>query len=509
MNKKQVLCILSLLTLNALATTRVVCVGDSITAGYGMPKEKRATHSYPSVLASLLGNGYDVSNLGASGRTLLRDEEKAWIKTSHPAKFQELKPDVIIFMLGTNDSKMDHWKNKRNFERDLKTFIEDFRKIKSDVKIYLCLPPPAFNRKTKQLSSGEGISGVRILNEVIPLIRKVADEHDIPIIDLNTPLMGYPEDFPDGVHPNEQGAAYIAKVVDENIKPAVSKRSSEKDDIVPKKYKPTLEDVSYGPHERNKLDFWKADSEKPTPLVLYIHGGGWGGGSKESNSGPSLGLFKEGVSYVSINYRLARKGNVLPCSLHDAARALQFVRYKAKEWNVDPDRIVINGGSAGGCSGLWLAYHDDLADPDSEDPVARQSTRIAAAGVISAQSTLDPWVIKERIGPSAAGHSMIWASVGAKNSKDVFINWERYKDLAFECSPINHVSKEDPPVWLLYGNDEPVPVKSKGIHHAEFGRMLKNKCEEVGLECELSIGSQKNRDDRIDQFFRLIFNLDE
>ena len=279
------------------------------------------------------------------------------------------------------------------------------------------------------------------------------------------------------------------------------------DTSVPKKYPPSLENISYGPHERNKLDFWKADSETPTPLFLYIHGGGWGAGSKESNKGPSLGLLKEGVSYVSINYRLARGDNVLPCSLHDAARALQFIRYKAKEWNIDPDRIVVSGGSAGGCSSLWLAYHDDLADLDSDDPVARQSTRVLAAGVISAQSTIDPWIIKDRIGPSAAAHSMIWASVGAKDPEDVFTNWDLYKDLAFECSPMNHVSKDDPPVWLLYGNDMPTPVKSKGIHHAEFGRMLKNKCDEVGVECELSIGTQKERDERIDQFFRSILNM--
>lgn len=279
--------------------------------------------------------------------------------------------------------------------------------------------------------------------------------------------------------------------------------------VTKKLFKPTLRDVAYGPHERHKLDFWKAESETPTPLYLYIHGGGWGGGNKESNSGPSLGLFKEGVSYVSINYRLARKENVLPCSLHDAARALQFVRSKAEAWNIDPDQIVVNGGSAGGCSSLWLAFHDDLADPDNDDPVARQSTRVMAAAVISAQSTLDPWVIKERIGPSAAAHSMIWASVGAGNSQDVFDRWETFKDLSYECSPINHVTPDDPPVWLLYGNNEPTPVKSKGIHHAEFGRMLKKKCDDVGVKCDLSVGTQKERDERIDQFFREILNLQQ
>jgi len=165
--------------------------------------------------------------------------------------------------------------------------------------------------------------------------------------------------------------------------------------ITKKKFEPTIRDVAYGPHERNKLDFWKAESETPTPLVFYIHGGGWGSGSKEKNEGPHLNLLKKGVSYVSINYRLARGENKLPCSLVDAARALQFVRSKAKEWNIDPDRIIATGGSAGGCSGLWLAFHDDMANPSSEDLVERESTRLLAAAVIWAQTTLDAMLIQK------------------------------------------------------------------------------------------------------------------
>jgi hypothetical protein len=187
--------------------------------------------------------------------------------------------------------------------------------------------------------------------------------------------------------------------------------------VSPKKYLPTFGNVAYGPDERNKLDFWHAKSDAPTPLVFYIHGGGWGGGSKESNKGPFLNLLDEGVSYVSINYRLARGENVLPCSLHDAARALQFVRSKADEWNIDKDRIIVTGGSAGGCSSLWLTFHDDLAEPDSVDPIARESTRVFGAAVINAQTTINPWIIDERLGRSASEHKMIWASLARKTHR--------------------------------------------------------------------------------------------
>jgi arylformamidase len=275
--------------------------------------------------------------------------------------------------------------------------------------------------------------------------------------------------------------------------------------ITPKKYEPTLRDVAYGPYERNKLDFWKADSSEPTPLVFYIHGGGWGAGSKEENEGPSLSLLRYGVSYVSINYRLARGENTLPCSVHDAARALQFVRYKAKEWNIDPDRIIVTGGSAGGCSSLWLTYHDDMANPDSEDPVERQSTRTLSAAVIVAQSTIDPWLVNKRVGPSASNHSMIWASVGANSLDDLFANWDKYKALSLECSPLTHVSKDDPPVFMVYADDTPAPVEKNGIHHVEFGRILKEKCDELGLPCTIEFHDKTTRQEVLEKFMMETF----
>ena len=141
--------------------------------------------------------------------------------------------------------------------------------------------------------------------------------------------------------------------------------------------KPTQAGIRYGEHERHILDFWKAKSDTPTPLAFVIHGGGWKGGSKErlSRFADVQKLLDAGISVVAINYRLMRHAEgVTPpvkAPLHDAASALQFVRSKAKQWNIDKTRIGAMGGSAGACSSLWLAYHDDMADPKSDDPVAR------------------------------------------------------------------------------------------------------------------------------------------
>ena len=104
-------------------------------------------------------------------------------------------------------------------------------------------------------------------------------------------------------------------------------------------------------------------------------------------------------SVVAINYRLIKSNSDIEppvkAPLHDAARALQFVRSKADEWNIDKTRIAAAGSSAGACSSLWLLYHDDLADPESDDPIARESTRLYCAAVNNAQTTLDPQQMKE------------------------------------------------------------------------------------------------------------------
>ena len=145
--------------------------------------------------------------------------------------------------------------------------------------------------------------------------------------------------------------------------------------------KPTYSEVPYGKHDRNVLDFWKAKSDSPAPVAFVIHGGGWKGGSKERlpRFADPNALLKAGISVVAINYRYVTSTEKPPVKapLDDAARALQFVRSKAKEWNLDKKRIGAAGGSAGACSSLWLAFHDDLADPKSNDPVARESSRLS------------------------------------------------------------------------------------------------------------------------------------
>ncbi len=143
---------------------------------------------------------------------------------------------------------------------------------------------------------------------------------------------------------------------------------------------PTRADVSYGPHERNVLDFWQAEASAPAPLVIYIHGGGFRGGDKSSlNAATREQLLEAGISVAALHYRLIGDAP-LPAAHHDCRRALQFLRSQAEAWNIDPTRIGAFGGSAGAQLCMYLGFHDDMADPDSEDPLAQRVDTPAVCG---------------------------------------------------------------------------------------------------------------------------------
>ena len=156
---------------------------------------------------------------------------------------------------------------------------------------------------------------------------------------------------------------------------------------------PTHANVAYGSHEANVLDIWLAEADGPRPLLVYIHGGGWIGGTKKRDAAQLRPFLEQGVSYAAVEYRLTGVAP-LPAPVHDAARAVQFIRSKATEWNVNPERIALTGGSAGACTSMWILCHDDMADPKSEDPVLRKSTRVTAAAVAGGQTSIDPKITR-------------------------------------------------------------------------------------------------------------------
>lgn len=255
---------------------------------------------------------------------------------------------------------------------------------------------------------------------------------------------------------------------------------------------PTHADVSYGPHERNRIDLYLADSDTPTPLVLYIHGGGFQGGDKRSLSAGQVRAYHQaGWSVAAINYRLT---NVAPAPAQylDCARALQFLRHNAEQWNINPRLVASTGGSAGAGTSLWLAFHDDLADPASDDPVARQSTRLTCVAVSNGQSSYDPR-FAEKIGiprPNFERHSFFKPFYNLQDGEfDTSEAYQRYTAAA----PITYLTADDPPALLTYSyrNEAVTPETSLGliVHHPLFGIALKEEMDKLGIECAVQYQS--------------------
>lgn len=249
---------------------------------------------------------------------------------------------------------------------------------------------------------------------------------------------------------------------------------------------PTHRHVSYGQHPENVLNVWLAKSDEPTPVLVIIHGGGWSGGEMQETLESDFYL-SQGISVVAIRYRLLGQA-ILPAPVMDAARAVQFVRSMAQDWNIDKERLAVTGGSAGGCTSLWLALHDDLANPDSDDPVERESTKPLCAAVVNAQTSIDPMVIREWLGDQVLQHGMIFRSVGAESAEQMLSEYERFKPLYEQFSPINHLDAGDPPIYLHYGGSGSLPTESvsHAIHHTQFGVEFNQRAQVIGAHSTLS-----------------------
>jgi acetyl esterase/lipase len=242
-------------------------------------------------------------------------------------------------------------------------------------------------------------------------------------------------------------------------------------DQTPKSFT-TKKDVAYNDtHPAQKLDVYLAASDKPTPVMIHIHGGGWRGGSKNHVPGWLMNAVREGwLSVVSVEYRFSDVAPH-PAQVNDCMRAIQFVRLNAAKWNMDLQRIGVTGGSAGGHLSLWVALHDDVADADSDDPVERQSSRVACA--VSFAGPTD-WSLLGKIEHNHPAYRQLLGNepgtpadqMDAKAMTDV--------------SPISFASEDDPPVMQVHGDkDNIVPLQ----HASNMHQRLK----QVGVRTELVI----------------------
>lgn len=191
-------------TCSSQKVIKVACVGNSITAGYGL--QNPGDDSYPAVLGRLLGKGYEVRNFGVSATTLLLKGDYPYMLRPSYQEALQFEPDIVTIKLGTNDSKPQNWKYKKYFARDMSKMIRAFQKLKSHPQIYLCYPATVYAVQW-------GINNRTIEEEIIPIIDKVAAKYKLPIIDVHKATQGLKTEFPDNVHPDKEGAIVIARCI--------------------------------------------------------------------------------------------------------------------------------------------------------------------------------------------------------------------------------------------------------------------------------------------------------
>ncbi|MEM2999340.1 MAG: GDSL-type esterase/lipase family protein [Candidatus Bathyarchaeia archaeon] len=179
-----------------LKLARVACLGDSITEASG----------YPERLQVLLGANSIVGNFGVSGATVSFNSCKPYYFETAFERAKRFEPTTVIIMLGTNDARTDYYQQINNFIDDYTRIINNIQTLNSKPRIFLAKPPPIFNNTYD-------LNGTSFVEGVLPRIEQIAKAFGLPVIDVYTPLANHQEYFPDGVHPNAEGAQIIANTV--------------------------------------------------------------------------------------------------------------------------------------------------------------------------------------------------------------------------------------------------------------------------------------------------------
>ncbi len=181
---------------------RIACVGDSITR-----------LGYPEILEDLLGSYYTVGNFGIDGATAsktLGNGISYW-DTPHFTNALNFNPDIVTIQLGTNDSRDMNWPlSQGEFYRDYASLVERFRIIPSKPEVILCFPPAAFKPAFE-------INNSVIINEIIPIIQRIADEKGLETMDNYSAMLDHADLLYDGVHPGEKGSRKLAEIFKEKL----------------------------------------------------------------------------------------------------------------------------------------------------------------------------------------------------------------------------------------------------------------------------------------------------
>lgn len=217
------------------------------------------------------------------------------------------------------------------------------------------------------------------------------------------------------------------------------------------------ENITYGKggDSELKLDLARPDGDGPFPAIVFIHGGGWYQGSRQAYRGQIMEAAKRGYVATTISYRLMKFDEekketttakpIFPAQIHDAKASIRWMRANAKKYHVDPDRIGVTGGSAGGHLSLLVGLTDAQSDLEGDGGNPDQSSRVQAV-----VNVFGPTDMAACHGTSVVAWIFRLFMGGTPDETD-----ETYK----AASPITYVSKDDPPVLTLHGDrDTLVPI---------------------------------------------------
>lgn len=251
----------------------------------------------------------------------------------------------------------------------------------------------------------------------------------------------------------------------------------------------SLRDLKYNEPEACAFDLYLPRTDRPVPLVVIIHGGGFTNGDKAELNGYDTiigNLLKEQIAVASINYRFRREddGEGVKRCLDDAVRFVQYIRHKAASYSIDKARMACIGESAGAGTSLYLGFHDEMARPESSDPVERESTRLTCIGALATQATYDLFRWTEFIPGTEAylqqAQDLLVGFYGFKSMPDFLPIKERRTG---ELDMLAMISPDDCPVFVCNRAPDGMPTDlGHLLHHPAHADVVADYARRNQLE---------------------------
>lgn len=266
-------------------------------------------------------------------------------------------------------------------------------------------------------------------------------------------------------------------------------------------------DIAYDNKERTQFDIWLPNSNTPTGLVIYVHGGGFTSGDKDFVYSIQSGgawdfpsdirfLLQNNIAVATIRYTLLSptgEAEGIRKPMADVRRALQYIRYRASDFNIDKSKIIFAGNSAGAGTSLWIAFNNDFANTQSNDPVLKESTRVK--GVVARETQSSYNIEKRWVNDVFVDYNLTWSEILTNETGNIrkiygVSSNAQYESAAIdayraEVDMLSLMSVDDPEIWInntLRDVVHPYAAPEISSHHAFHARELKERADAIGVK---------------------------